>query len=76
MGRYTSSSAPVSSSELSSSSSMLMSCCGGAVSIALPLPLLLFATAGFESVMFVEEVVVVPLVEDMFGWWMTDGRRL
>lgn len=61
----TSSSAPVSSSELSSSSSMLMSCCGGAVSIALPLPLLLFAAAGVESVMVTEVVMGVPLVEDM-----------
>ncbi len=40
------------------------------MSVALPLPLLLFAAAGLESVMFVAEVVVVPLVEDMFGWWM------
>ena len=64
VGGHTSSSAPVSSSELSSSSfsSMLMSC--GAASIALPLPLLAIAVSAgwvFPSVM----VVVIPFESDI-----------
>lgn len=40
------------------------------MSIALPLPLLLVAAAGLESVMVVELVVVVPLGADIVWVWM------